>query len=234
MGDLYKKFGAVAMIVAAALNMVRVLPIYLDPEIGFDGYPPETIGETVAVAQRSGYYVSHVLVFFAAPLFVVGFVSLYTELRKASSSSGLVLSLVGFSIGQVLYLIGVVVHGVVLPEMAREYVALPEADRAAMSSLFDFNHHLATSLGGLGFAVILVSTGVLGFYMRTVFRRLGITAMALGAVALVGYLTGVFAVLLFDNFEITSAIVSAGFIFYFVTGIAMFKSPKFQEESDSL
>lgn len=220
-----KRVAAIGLIGAASLNMLRMLPIYLDPEVGFDGYPPETLEETVAIAQRTGYYISHLVVFIATPLFLLGFHHLYSILATRTSSRGLTLAYIGFVIGQLLYTIGVVVHGLILPEMAREFEESSASRQAAMDPLFDFAHHLATGLGGLGFAYALLSTGIFGYFLRSQFNRLGIAAMVVGALSLVGYLSGVLAILLFESFEATAGVVTLMFVLYFVTGIAMLRSP---------
>lgn len=222
-----KKIGAIGLILGAFLNMIRMIPIYL--EVGFDGYPPANLAETVAIAQGTGYYISHMLAIIAAPLWLVGFYALYKELKNSTSNRGLTLALTGFAIGQLLYVIGVVVHGLILPEMAHEFVNASAETQNIMAPLFDFNHHLATSLGGLGFAYILISTGILGIFLRAEFKLLGVIAMAVGFLALIGYATGALTILLFGSFQLTAGFVTAAFVFYFVTGIAMYRSPKFTE-----
>lgn len=220
------KIGAISLILGSFLNMIRMGPIYLDKQIGFTGYPPQSLIETVAIAQRVGYYISHAMVFIAMPLFLIGFYVLYKELKSSSSNILLTLSLIGFSIGQMFYLIGVVLHGLVLPEMAREYIEASDTFQAAMAPLFDFNHQLATSYGGLGFAFILVSTGILGVFLKQKYKILGFVAIAIGVLALVGYATGFLDLLLFESFEITAGFVTVMFALYFSIGIAMLGSSK--------
>ncbi len=220
------KMGAIGLIVGSFLNMIRMGPIYLDKQIGFTGYPPQSLVETIAIAQRGGYYISHAMVFIATPLFLIGFYVLYKDLKSVRSSIMLTLSLVGFSIGQLFYLIGVVLHGLVLPEMASEYIAATEPFQAAMAPLFEFNHQLATSYGGLGFAFILVSTGILGAYLKERYKILGFVAMTIGLLALVGYATGFLDLLLFESFMITAGFVTVMFALYFAIGIAMLSSSK--------
>lgn len=221
------KFGAIALIIGAFLNMIRMIPIYL--EVGLNGYPPANLAATVEIAQGGGYYLSHILAIVAAPFWLVGFYSLYKHLRKSSSNRGLTLALAGFSIGQILYVIGVVVHGLVLPELSHEFINASVENQNIMAPLFEFSHHLATGLGGLGFAHILISTGILGIFLRTEFKVLGVIAMGIGLFAVIGYSTGFLALLLFKSFQLTTAFVGAGFIFYFATGISMLRSPKFTD-----
>lgn len=221
------KFGAIALSLGAFLNMVRMIPIYM--EVGFDGYPPKSLSETVNIAQGIGYYISHTMVYFAAPLFILGFYTIYKELKKKYSSAFLTLTLIVFVIGQIFYMIGVVLHGLVLPEMAHEYVNATVAYQETMIPLFETIHYMATSYGGLGFALCLVSTGVLGFFLRHKFKVLGYIAIALGAIALLGYSTGLLAILLFKSFQLTAGFITVLFVFYFVMGIAMYRSHEFND-----
>lgn len=222
-----KKIGAIALILGAFLNMIRMIPIYL--EVGITGYPPKDLSETILIAQTNGYYISHTMVYFATPLFLLGFYTLYQELKKRTSNKLLTLSLIVFFIGQLFYTIGVVLHGLVLPEMAHEYIVASVSYQNTMTPLFEVIHHMATSYGGLGFAFCLLSTGILGFYLRPKFKILGITAIALGFLALLGYSTGTLAILLFKNFELTAGFITVLFVFYFATGITMYKSSEFND-----
>lgn len=235
MDYMLKKFGAISLIIGAFLNTVRMIPIYWHEEIGLQDYPPHTLADTVEVAQLSGYYISHVMVFFATPFFLLGFYCLCKELSASNSNSlgqtgvntgaqkGLTLAWIGFLIGQLFYTIGVVIHGLVLPEMTANYVAASAIDQTAMAPLFALNHHIATSFGGLGFAYLLVSTGVLGLFLRARFPFFGVIAILLGALALIGYFTGVLDLLLLSNFQITAGFVTLMFLFYLVVGISMLK-----------
>lgn len=227
MKNSFKKVGAVSLILGAFLNMIRMFPITL--EVGIDGYPPKNLSETIEIAQGTGYFISHAMVFFATPLFILGFYGIYKELRKSTQSRWLTLSLVIFFIGQLFYLIGVVLHGLILPEMAHEYLNLSAIDQNIMKPLFDFNHHLATGYGGLGFAFCLVSTGILGLFLRHKFKLLGNIAMVLGIVALIGYSTGLLAILLFKSFMLTAGFITIMFVFYFATGVKMYASSEFND-----
>lgn len=222
-----KKYGAIALILGAFLNMIRMIPIYM--QVGFDGYPPKNIAETVDIAQGTGYYISHTMVYFATPLFILGFYILYKELKKTYASSILTVSLIVFVTGQLFYMIGVVLHGLVLPEMAHEYVNATAAYQETMVPLFETIHYMATSYGGLGFALCLVSTGILGIFLRHKFKVLGYIAIALGAIALIGYSTGFLAILLFKSFELTAGFITVLFVFYFAMGITMYKSSEFND-----
>lgn len=227
MNKSYKKIGAIGLILGAFLNMIRMFPIIL--EVGIDGYPPKNLAETIEIAQGTGYFISHAMVFFATPLFLLGFYTIYKELKQTTSNSALLLSLIIFFIGQLFYTIGVVLHGIILPEMAHEFLELTTAEQEYMKPLFDFNHHIATGLGGLGFAFCLVSTGILGIFLRQKFKLLGNITMVLGAIALVGYSTGFLAVLLFKNFMLTAGFITVMFVFYFSIGVKMYNSNEFND-----
>lgn len=228
MKNSFKKVGAISLTLAAFLNMIRMFPIFA--EVGFNGYPPKNLAETIEIAQGTGYFISHAIVFFATPLFMLGFYAIYKELKKSTQNRWLTLSLIIFMIGQLFYIIGVVLHGLILPEMAHEYLNISAADQNIMKPLFDFNHHLATGYGGLGFAFCLIGTGILGFFLRQKFKMLGNIAMLLGIVALIGYSTGFLAILLFKNFELTAGFITVMFVFYFATGIKMYTSFDFNDQ----
>lgn len=227
MKNSFKKVGAVSLILGAFLNMIRMLPIILEAGIG--GYPPKNLSETVAIAQGTGYYISHAMVFFATPLFMLGFYAIYKELKKNTSNQFLTLSLIIFFIGQLFYIIGVVLHGLILPEMSQEFINLSPTDQNFMKPLFDFNHHLATGYGGLGFAFCLISTGILGIFLRYKFRVLGSIAMLLGTIALIGYSSGLLAILLFKSFNLTAGFITVMFVFYFIMGLKMYNSSNFND-----
>lgn len=222
-----KKFGAIALILGAFLNMIRMIPIYL--EVGVSGYPPNNLTETITIAQQTGYYISHTMVYFATPLFIIGFYAIYKELRKNTSSYLLTLSLIVFFIGQLFYTIGVVLHGLVLPEMAHEYVNASVSYQNTITPLFEVIHHMATSYGGLGFAFCLISTGILGFFLRHKFKMLGYIAIALGILASIGYSTGSLAILLFKSFQLTAGFITVMFVFYFAAGVAMYRSSELSD-----
>ena len=214
--------GAIALMTGAFLNMVRMFPIYLHEEVGFTDYPPTTLEETVSIAQLSGYYISHIMVFFATPLFVVGFYAIYKALLRRGANLWLTMSLFGFVMGQVFYTLGVSIHGLILPEMAHEYTMATSAEQTSMASIFELNHLLATGFGGLGFAFILVSTGIFGLFLRSTSPVLGVIGVLIGAIAFVGYATGVLQFMLFNNFQTTAGFVTVMFVFYFVLGISTF------------
>lgn len=64
------KFGASALVAGTALNVLRMLPIFLSDGFSFDELPPSNAAEAVKSATLSGWYLSHVMAIVSVPLII--------------------------------------------------------------------------------------------------------------------------------------------------------------------
>lgn len=212
--------------IGAILQIIRMMPIAMSDGITMlENFPPHNLVDTVFAAQLTGWYVSHIMVFIAIPLLMVGFYGLYQLIKKQKQYSISVLGLVLIFIGLILYVIGAVIDGLMLPEIASQFEQSTGNEKERLGVLINSMHHLAICFGGPSFTHLLSGTGLLGITLRKLkgFNWLGIIGMVIGGVALVGYLTGILDLLVTKSFLLTGGLTMLMFVYYLILGFKVFK-----------
>lgn len=218
-----KKAGGIALIIGAFLNLTRVLPIYLTEGINMDNFSPKNLEQTIFAAQLGSYYISHIMALIAAPLLIYGFYALYEELKTHNQKSTALAGLIGLSLGLVLYTVGVVVDGLLLPGIVEHSLSASGAEQTAIRANISFGHAMAVSFGGIGFATMLLTIGFFGLGVLRGFERkiLGVLGVAVSALSALGFLTGLFDLHFTKNFMVLGGLTSFMFLLLLMMGVVM-------------
>jgi len=226
---IYKKFGAMAFIIAGLLNTFRILPILITPGVTPEQIPPHTLIDTVHISQTTAYVLSHIMALLATPLVIIAFYSLYKEIKLSNKHIAIqagLLGLVGLTIGQLLYSLGLIVDGFALPTFSNLYIQTATDNNSQLGAIIMSIHQLAMSLAGVGFFSLLVSTGIYGYalFMGSFNKELSLTAITIGCLAIIGYLTGALDILIAQKFELTYGLLTLMYLFFLVVGVFQLKS----------
>lgn len=115
------KVAGIALIVGAILQITRMIPIAMSDGIKMlENFPPHNLNDTLFAAQASGWHISHMMVFIASPLLLLGFYGAYKIARKQSDSPIGILGFMGLAIGIMLYTIGACIDGLTLAELVHK------------------------------------------------------------------------------------------------------------------
>lgn len=222
----FSKIAGIGLILGAVLQITRMIPIALsDGIIMLDNFPPHSLKNTLLAAQASGWHFSHILIFLATPLLFTGFYSLYQLATKTEKSPIAIYALIGLAMGLILYSMGAVIDGFVLPEVSKQYTAAVGKTKEYLGEIVFFTHHLAIGFGGFAFCHLLLSTGLLGWSLQKVagFKILSICGTAIGGVALLGYLMGILDLLVSGSFLLTGGLTMLMFVYYLLLGVKLVK-----------
>jgi len=219
------KVAGIALIVGAILQITRMIPIAMSDGIKMlENFPPHNLNDTLFAAQASGWHISHMMVFIASPLLLLGFYGAYKIARKQSDSPIGTLGFMGLAIGIMLYTIGACIDGLTLAELAHKVSEATGAEKEQLGVSATVIHELAISFGGPSFAFLLISTGFLGFALNSAkeFKAFSWIAIAIGVLSTLGYLTGILDILVTDSFMLTGGLTMLMFFFYLGLGIKLF------------
>lgn len=220
------KMGGVALILGALLNITRIIPIIATQGVSSENFPPHSVIDTVFVAQTYGWHISHIMGLVSLPLLLFGFAAFISELRKRRAASGSLAALVGAGFALILYLGGLVIDGLVLPTVIRHELQDFEAGDPLAAHAIDLVHIMATSFGGFGAAVLLITSTFLGLAVWQGFgtRALGVFGAAIGIVSLIGYAIGVLSLNIVETLKLVGPLSILNSIFLTFTGFALMRT----------
>ena len=153
-----KKFGGLAIIMGAVLNLTRLIPIFLNEQINFQTFPPETVAQVTETSLLPGWIMSHVMGFISVPLLIIGFITLYKGFSDHKQGEVGLAAIVFGGIGMLFYGVGVWIDGLLLPQTAETLLAASAADQATATMLQTYTHTMATTFGGLSLVSTLILT----------------------------------------------------------------------------
>lgn len=220
------KIVGIGLIIGGFLQMIRMMPIAMSDGIKMlENFPPHTMEETINAAHSSGWHISHMMVFLATPLLMTGFYGFYKLVNKNEKSNISILALIVLLIGLLLYNFGAVIDGLFLPVVGHEVLEATGDAKNIWSVLATYTHEFAVNFGGLAFAHLLLGTGLMGFGLNKVdgFKIFDIIGMVIGAVGLVGYLTGILDLIVTGSFMLTGGLTMIMFIYFFELGFKIFR-----------
>lgn len=119
--------GGIALIAGALLNITRMIPVYADQGVTSENFPPHAIEDTIYVTQLYAWHLSHIMALVSVPLLAFGFVTLFGELKNLGAVAQGLAALVGGITSFVLYLIGAITDGLILPSVVRTHLTLNSA-----------------------------------------------------------------------------------------------------------
>lgn len=214
------RLGAGALVAGTALNLLRMLPIFLSGGFSFDELPPSNAAEAAKTATLSGWYLSHVMAIVSIPLLIFGFLTIYQWIRDTSDNPAAervtFAGFFGITTGLILYLVAAVTDGIALRKAADHYFDAAEAERETAGAILMSIHETAASFGGHFMAAALISTGIFALGMllarcATVVAKIGI---AIGVLGLVGSVTGLLDLSFQERFPLLGGIVAVMMIWW--------------------
>ena len=217
------KFGGFAIIGGAGLNLTRLIPIFLNEEINFQTFPPETVAQVTETSLLPGWILSHIMGFISVPLLIIGFVSLYRGLadhnQREVGLSGIVFS----TIGMLFYGVAVWIDGLLLPQTAEMLLRAPAAEQTTAAMLQSYTHTMATTFGGLSLVSMLIGVALFGYgiaygYQRLILGRIGVLYGILG---IIGLTIGLIDVQMHDNFMLSAGYLFGAQAWFLALGIVM-------------
>jgi len=220
------RFAGVLIILGSLLNLTRLIPIFLNEEVDFSVFPPDTVEKATQISLLPGWLMSHVMGFISAPLLIVGFIYIYKLFHEKNSGRVGLVSTVLLSFGMALYGIAVGVDGILLPQSSIKIVlSTSESVVSTASMLQTFAHELALMFGSLSLMATLVGAMVLGFSIYTTFKQktIGTIGVLYGVIGILMLLTDVIDVYMHKNFMIGAGAIFAAQAWYLLIGIRMYR-----------
>ena len=204
------KFGGIAILIGTALNLTRLFPIFMNGQVNFENFPPQTVAQVTQISLLPGWILSHVMGFVSVPLLIIGFITLYREFNDQKQGHVGLAAIVFASIGMLFYGAAVWIDGLLLPQTAEVVLSASAADLSTAEMIQTFTHTMATTFGGLSLVSVLIGVALFGFglshgYEHHMIGRIGVLYGTLGLIALT---IGVIDVQMHDNF-----MLSAGYLF---------------------
>ena len=188
------KFGGIMLVAGAALNLTRMIPIFIGGDVPLESIPPHTAEQISTVALLPGWVTSHVMGFLSVPLLISGFVAMYRSLDELKPDVLWIASTVFLSVGMLFYGIGVTVDGSLLPQAARQLLAATsEADKSAATMVQLITHKLAVSTGGISRLGVFPGLALLGagLYRTPEHKIIGVSGLLVGSLGVVAMIFGV-------------------------------------------
>ncbi|ANQ51706.1 hypothetical protein MY04_4368 [Flammeovirga sp. MY04] len=224
--NLSSKLGGLALIVVGLLNIFRIFPILFTEGVTLDQIPPHTLEDTIFIAQTNAYLVSHIMALLATPLFIFG-ITLFNNnnlniKRDTTKYIGL-FALIGLTIGQLFYSLGLIIDGFTLPTIINDFVQNKEND--SMKAVIMGVHQIAMGFAGIGFFTLLLSTGIFGFVLYRIKwnRFISASMIFLGFSATIGYFIGFLDPMIGGNFEFTYGALTFMYLLYLSMGVYQMK-----------
>ena len=226
-GDVRAKIGLLALLAGTALNMLRMAPIFVSDGFEVDQLPPGNPDDLATVATLSGWYVSHVMAILSVPLLVYGFVTVYRMVTDATSDPVAervtLAGVFGLATGLTMYLVAAVLDGVGVPRAVEHFLDSNGTEREAASTVMTALHETAASFGGHFMATVLFSSGLLGLGLVKLgrHRTLGIVGLAIGVVALAGFVSGIIDVTFQERFPLLGGFVGMMMVWWVALAVRL-------------
>ena len=222
--QLSNKFGGLAIIIGAALNLTRLIPIFFNEQINFQTFPPETVSQVTETSLLPGWLLSHIMGFVSAPLLITGFISLYQVFKDRKQHEAGLSSIVFLSIGMLFYGLAVGVDGLLLPQAAKTLLAASSAEQSTAIMLQNFTHSMALIFGGLSLVATFVGVVLMGFALSHGFERhvIGRIGVIYGVVGILGLFTGMIDIHMHENFMISAGSLFGAQAWFLALGVRVY------------
>ncbi len=222
------KFSGAAIITAVFLMLTRMIPIFASGAITLEEFPLDSAAATanLAVAARSGWEMSHLMLLAALLLFFVGYLVLYQVLNQHSQTALGLLFIVILGTGLLFYAIAGVIDGFLVTAVANHLGLLAGTPADSTLTFVSLGHEAALSFFGQAQTGIVLGIGLLATALwraRLLNRWLVGIGAGLSALALVGLLAGVFGAH-WRTFATAGPIMMLFFFWQLALGIALVRS----------
>ena len=126
--SLSRTLGGIALVLAALLNLTRMIPIVANFPEGLEVFPPQTADQIALLHLENtvGVVISHIMALASFPLYLIGCLFLFSLLKERNQQYFGVPALVLLSFGFFLFAIAVIVDGFVLHLVAEYFTTAPE------------------------------------------------------------------------------------------------------------
>ncbi len=139
----------------------------------------------VMTGTSGGWYLSHVLMILAFPIWMVGFVSLGRALIARGERIYSVASVVALGLVTVFATLGLMLEGFVDPILARDYLAASGGARDLAAAILEYNIVLDMNVDNVTTVALIVGLGLTGASLLR--ARLGARWFAWAGLVLAGY-----------------------------------------------
>lgn len=218
------------LLASTALNLTRLLPIFIHPDIGFHNFPPIETDHTLLITSIPGWFLSHLMGLLSVPLLIVGLIIIYGKVSDGNNAPSeqcplWLCALVFIGIGMFFYSIAVGVDGWVLPQVANQYLQATSSSllKDSLEASMVSTHNLALSFGGMALAVLPIGAGLIGIVMRdySKLRVLGSISIGYAIIAIVSLCLGIADIAMHKNFLFTAGLIFAPQLIFFLLAILL-------------
>lgn len=223
--QLTSKFGGTVIIIGAALNLTRLIPIFLNEQISLQNFPPATVAQVTETSLLPGWILSHIMGFLSVPLLIIGFIILYKNLSDNNQREVGLAAIVFASVGMFFYGVAVWIDGLLLPQTAETLLAASAADQTTAAMLQTYTHTMATTFGGLSLLATLLGVALMGFGVAHGFERrlIGGIGFLYGTVGIIGLSAGLIDIRMHENFMISAGYLFGAQAWFLALGVRMLR-----------
>ena len=165
------RIGAIALILGAVLNLIRMIPVLLSEGYHSNSLPPgQTAALTAETALLGGWYISHILAIISVPLFIYGFWTIYQLIKEKHNDSIIQhIGLAGLSVltlSGILYISGAILDGIALGTVSHNYILASGLEKDILGSIVMAVTELAAAFGAHYMIFAMIGTGILALSLK--------------------------------------------------------------------
>lgn len=215
----FRRLAGWAIILAAVLNLTRMVPVIVGRELPPPDFPLVTADELANFVSGNyqGHAISHLMAIVSFVLLLLGTLYLHELMKdhKILSKLLLISGILGFG----LFFIAALIDGFVMSEAVKTYLTDP--DNLTLGFLVTYSHNFAMVFftPALFFIFLFISLSCLGIIIGKYQRSwLGWSGGILADVTIIAYLFG-FLGWQWDNFPLSGLVIMLAYIWLLLLGI---------------
>jgi hypothetical protein len=226
--DLTRK-GGIALILGGLLNILRAIPIAMSDGVTADNFPPHTVADIMLFSQFAVWRGSHMVALIAAILLIFGVSALTKAATARGQAAPALMTQVALSFSMVLFMVAFTSDGLVLSFTVEKLQSLGPDVVASSHALIEYIHIVALSFAGVSAAVMLGASIFLGITLIRAFdaRRLGGFGIGLGAISMLGYITGILSLNFTKTIQFVGPLAMLMFLYLALIGVQMLRGKLF-------
>lgn len=222
--SLTKKAG-VALIFGSLINILRVVPIFLSEGVTSDNFPPHTAEDIVFTAQLPLWTSTHAMALVGSILIIFGIAVFARAAQERGQAAPSLMAQIGVTFSMFLLSLGLVSDGLILPMVIEKLTQMDGVIFAENGALIQYAHIFATSFGGVAATILLLSGIFLGITLVRAFEAkiFGAIGIAIGALSLVGYVTGILSLNITSTLHFTGPLTILMLIYLGAIGVMLLR-----------